>query len=161
MKNGSRVLINTLTKKTAEELTDYLKNLKIKANYMHSDTKTMERAQILTDFRKGKFDVLIGVNLLREGLDLPEVTIVAVLDADREGFLRSSVSLIQLMGRAARNVKGKIILYADTITDSIKTAIKEANRRRLIQMNYNKKHHLTPQSIQKEIYNLIEKEELK
>ncbi|HOD96930.1 MAG TPA: excinuclease ABC subunit UvrB [Candidatus Paceibacterota bacterium] len=161
VKNGGRVLINTLTKKTAEELTDYLKNLKIKANYMHSDTKTMERAQILTDFRKGKFDVLIGVNLLREGLDLPEVTIVAVLDADREGFLRSSVSLIQLMGRAARNVKGKIILYADTITDSIKTAIKEANRRRLIQMNYNKKHHLTPQSIQKEIYNLIEKEELK
>jgi len=161
VKNGGRVLINTLTKKTAEELTDYLKNLKIKANYMHSDTKTMERAQILTDFRKGKFSVLIGVNLLREGLDLPEVTIVAVLDADREGFLRSSVSLIQLMGRAARNVKGKIILYADTITDSIKTAIKEANRRRLIQMNYNKKHHLTPQSIQKEIYNLIEKEELK
>ena len=161
VKNGGRVLINTLTKKTAEELTDYLKNLNIKANYMHSDTKTMERAQILTDFRKGKFSVLIGVNLLREGLDLPEVTIVAVLDADREGFLRSSVSLIQLMGRAARNVKGKIILYADTITDSIKTAIKEANRRRLIQMNYNKKHHLTPQSIQKEIYNLIEKEELK
>ncbi len=161
IKNGGRVLINTLTKKTAEELTDYLKNLKIKANYMHSDTKTMERAQILTDFRKGKFSVLIGVNLLREGLDLPEVTIVAVLDADREGFLRSSVSLIQLMGRAARNVKGKIILYADTITDSIKTAVKEANRRRLIQMNYNKKHHVTPQSIQKEIYDLIEKEELK
>ena len=161
VKNGGRVLINTLTKKTAEELTDYLKNLKIKANYMHSDTKTMERAQILTDFRKGKFDVLIGVNLLREGLDLPEVTIVAILDADREGFLRSSVSLIQLMGRAARNVKGKIILYADAITDSMKTAIKEANRRRLIQMNYNKKHHVTPQSIQKEVRDLIEKEELK
>lgn len=160
-KQGGRVLINTLTKKTAEELTDYLKGLKIKANYMHSDTKTIERTKILTNFRRGVFDVLIGVNLLREGLDLPEVEIVAILDADREGFLRNETSLIQLMGRAARNVKGKIILYADNITPSIKKAISEANRRRQIQLKYNEKNHITPQSIKKEIVELIEKEDLK
>jgi len=156
-----RVLINTLTKKTAEELTNYLRSCDIKANYMHADTKTIERAEILTNFRKGDFDVLVGVNLLREGLDLPEVQIVAILDADREGFLRSEVSLIQLMGRAARNVKGKIILYADELTQSIKRAVKEATRRREIQLAYNKKHHITPQSIKKEVVELIEKEELK
>ncbi|MCX8015952.1 MAG: excinuclease ABC subunit UvrB [Patescibacteria group bacterium] len=161
VQTGGRILINTLTKKTAEELTDYLNNLNIKANYMHSDTKTIERAEILTAFRRGDFDVLIGVNLLREGLDLPEVEIVAILDADREGFLRSEVSLIQLMGRAARNVKGKIILYADTITGSIKKALTEAIRRRKIQLEYNKKHHITPQSIQKAIVELIDKEDLK
>jgi excinuclease ABC subunit B len=161
IKEKGRVLINTLTKKTAEELTNYLQGLNIKANYMHADTKTIERAEILTNFRKGVFDVLIGVNLLREGLDLPEVQIVAILDADREGFLRSEVSLIQLMGRAARNVKGKIILYADELTQSIKKAVKEANRRREIQLAYNKKHHFTPQSIKKEVVELIEKEELK
>jgi len=161
IKEKGRVLINTLTKKTAEELTNYLQGLNIKANYMHADTKTIERAEILTNFRKGVFDVLIGVNLLREGLDLPEVQIVAILDADREGFLRSEVSLIQLMGRAARNVKGKIILYADELTQSIKKAVKEANRRREIQLAYNKKHHLTPQSIKKEVVELIGEEELK
>jgi len=161
IKEKGRVLINTLTKKTAEELTNYLQELNIKANYMHADTKTIERAEILTNFRKGVFDVLIGVNLLREGLDLPEVQIVAILDADREGFLRSEVSLIQLMGRASRNVKGKIILYADELTQSIKKAVKEATRRRKIQLAYNKKHHITPQSIKKEVVELIEKEELK
>jgi excinuclease ABC subunit B len=161
IKNKGRVLINTLTKRTAEELTDYLNERGIKANFMHADTKTIERAEILTNFRKGIFDVLVGVNLLREGLDLPEVEIVAILDADREGFLRSEVSLIQLMGRAARNVKGKIILYADELTKSIKNAVNEATRRRKIQLEYNKKHHITPQSIQKEIVALIDKEELK
>jgi excinuclease ABC subunit B len=160
-KQGGRILINTLTKKTAEELTDYLKGLNIKANYMHSDTKTIERTEILTNFRRGIFDVLIGVNLLREGLDLPEVEIVAILDADREGFLRNETSLIQLMGRAARNVKGKIILYADNITPSIKKAISEAKRRRQIQLKYNQKNNITPQSIKKEIVDLIEKGELK
>ena len=127
---------------------------------MHSDTKTLERAQILTDFRKGVFDVLVGVNLLREGLDLPEVSIVAILDADREGFLRSETALIQLMGRAARNVKGKIILYADLMTGSIKGAIKEAKRRRETQAAFNKKHKLKPASIKNEIRELIEKEDL-
>ena len=161
VKNKGRVLINTLTKRTAEELTDYLNEHGIKTNFMHADTKTIERAEILTNFRKGIFDVLVGVNLLREGLDLPEVEIVAILDADREGFLRSEVSLIQLMGRASRNVKGKIILYADELTKSIKNAVNEANRRRKIQLEYNKKHHITPQSIQKEIVALIDKEELK
>jgi len=161
IKDKGRILINTLTKQTAEELANYLQSLDIKANYMHAETKTIERAEILTNFRKGIFDVLVGVNLLREGLDLPEVQIVAILDADREGFLRSEVSLIQLMGRAARNVKGKIILYADEITQSIKKAVKEASRRRKIQLEYNKKHHITPQSIQKEVLELIEKEELK
>ena len=160
-KENGRVLINTLTKKTAEELTNYLQDINIKANYMHADTKTIERAEILTNFRKGVFDVLVGVNLLREGLDLPEVQIVAILDADREGFLRSEVSLIQLMGRAARNVKGKIILYADEMTQSIKKAVQEATRRRKIQLEYNKKHHITPKSIKKEVMELIEKEELK
>jgi excinuclease ABC subunit B len=161
IKNKGRVLVNTLTKRTAEELTDYLNGIGIPSNYMHSDTKTIERAKILTDFRKGVFDVLVGVNLLREGLDLPEVHIVAILDADREGFLRSESSLIQLMGRAARNVKGKIILYADYLTESIKKAVNEANRRRKIQLDYNKKHNITPKSIQKEIVELIEKEDLK
>jgi len=160
-KEKGRVLINTLTKKTAEELTNYLQGINIKANYMHADTKTIERAKILTDFRRGIFDVLVGVNLLREGLELPEVQIVAILDADREGFLRSEVSLIQLMGRAARNVKGKIILYADELTQSIRKAVNEATRRRKIQLAYNKKHYLTPQSIKKEVIELIEKEEVK
>ncbi len=161
VKKNGRVLINTLTKKMAEELTDYLKNLNFKANFMHAETKTIERAKILTDFRRGEFDVLVGVNLLREGLDLPEVEIVAILDADREGFLRSDVSLIQLMGRAARNVKGKVILYADDLTRSIKKAVKEATRRRNIQLNYNRKHKIIPKSIKKEVFELIEKEDLK
>jgi excinuclease ABC subunit B len=159
-RNG-RVLINTLTKRSAEELTDYLKSLNIRVNYMHAETKTIERAKILTDFRKGVFDVLVGVNLLREGLDLPEVEIVAILDADREGFLRSETSLIQLMGRASRNVKGKVILYANELTKSMKEAIKEATRRRNIQLEYNRKHKITPQSIKKEVFELIEEEDLK
>jgi excinuclease ABC subunit B len=161
IRRKGRVLINTLTKRTAEELTDYFKNLNFKANYMHADIKTIERAKILTDFRKGKFDILIGVNLLREGLDLPEVEIVAILDADREGFLRSETSLIQLMGRAARNVRGKVILYANEITKSIEKAVKEATRRRNLQLEYNKKHKIMPKSIKKEVYELIEEEDLK
>lgn len=158
---NERVLVNTLTKKTAEELSQFLIDKKIKANFMHSETKTLERTQILTNFRRGIYDVLVGVNLLREGLDLPEVSIVAILDADREGFLRSEKSLIQLMGRAARNVSGKIILYADVMTDSIKKAIAEANRRRKTQLAYNSKHHLKPKSIKKEIENLIDLEDKK
>ena len=153
--NKERAIINTLTKKMAEDLNDYFKKQGIKSNYLHSDVKTLERAKILTNFRKGKFNVLVGVNLLREGLDLPEVTLVAILDSDREGFLRSESSLIQTMGRAARNVKGKIILYADTITSSMKSAINEVNRRREKQLAYNKKHHITPQSITKNIEEFI------
>ena len=154
-----RVIVNTLTKKMAEDLSDFLKKKNFKANFMHSDTKTLERAKILTDFRHGKFDVLIGVNLLREGLDLPEVTLVAILDADREGFLRSEISLMQTMGRAARNVKGKVILYADNLTGSINKVVKEIERRRKIQSEYNKKHHLTPKTIIKKIENLIDLED--
>ncbi|MEK7624418.1 MAG: excinuclease ABC subunit UvrB [Patescibacteria group bacterium] len=157
---NERVLVNTLTKKTAEELTSYLTEKNIKANYMHSETKTLERTRILTDFRKGIYDVLIGVNLLREGLDLPEVSVVAILDADREGFLRSETALMQLMGRAARNVNGKIILYADSLTGSISRAVKEAKRRREIQIKFNKKHKLRPKSVKKDVMELIEKEEL-
>ncbi|MGC8651420.1 MAG: excinuclease ABC subunit UvrB [Minisyncoccia bacterium] len=151
-----RTIINVLTKKMAEELADFLLAKNFKVNYLHSDVKTLERAKILTDFRKGKFDVLVGVNLLREGLDLPEVSLVAILDADREGFLRSETSLIQTMGRTARNFKGKVILYADTVTDSIKKAMAETERRRKVQLAYNKKHHITPQSIHKKVENLIE-----
>jgi len=155
IKDNGRVIVNTLTKKMAEDLSDFLKKKKFKVNYMHSDTKTLERAQILTDFRRGKFDILVGVNLLREGLDLPEVTLVAILDADREGFLRSETSLVQTMGRCARNVKGKVILYADTITGSIKRAMKEVDRRREIQSEYNKRHNITPRSIEKKVEELI------
>ena len=157
---NERTLVNTLTKKTAEELTDFLNKKNIKANYMHSETKTLERTRILTDFRKGIFDVLVGVNLLREGLDLPEVSVVAILDADREGFLRSETALIQLMGRAARNINGKIILYADSMTGSISRAVKEAKRRRETQTNFNKKNKLKPMSIKSDIRELIEKEEI-
>lgn len=156
VKNNERAIINVLTKKMAEDLTDYLLKKKIKANYLHSDIKTLERANILTDFRKGEFNVLVGVNLLREGLDLPEVTLVAILDADQEGFLRSETSLIQTMGRTARNVKGKVILYANKLTESMKKAIQETERRRKIQLEYNKKHKITPKSITKEIEKLIE-----
>lgn len=150
-----RAIINVLTKKMAEELTDFLLAHHFKVQYLHSDVKTLERAKVITEFRQGKFDILVGVNLLREGLDLPEVSLVAILDADREGFLRSETSLIQTMGRTARNIKGKVILYADVVTDSIKKAVLETQRRREIQLAYNKKHHITPQSIHKNIENLI------
>lgn len=148
---SERVIVNTLTKKQAEDLNDYLKSQNIKANYLHSDIKTLQRTEILKDFRTGIFDVLIGVNLLREGLDLPEVTLVAILDADREGFLRSETALMQTMGRAARNVKGKIILYADKKTKSIIKAISEVERRRKKQLEYNKKHNIIPKNVNKKI----------
>jgi len=160
-KKGERVIVNTLTQKTAEELSDFLNEKNIKAQFMHAQTKTLERTKILMDFRKGVYDVLVGVNLLREGLDLPEVSMVAILDADREGFLRSENALIQLMGRAARNVKGNIVLYADIITQSIKNAVSHADRIRKIQLDYNKKHGLTPKGITTKVEELIEIEERK
>jgi excinuclease ABC subunit B len=148
---NERVLVCTLTKRLAEELTDYYKELGIKACYMHSDLKTLERARIIRDLRKGVYDVLIGINLLREGLDLPEVSLIAILDADKEGFLRSERSLIQMIGRAARNVNGTAILYAQTITSAIKRAVEETERRRKIQEEYNKKHGITPKSVVKSL----------
>lgn len=148
-KINERVLVTTLTKKTAEDLSQFLIDQKIRAKYLHSDVKTLERTDILDSLRKNEFDVLIGVNLLREGLDLPEVTLVAILDADREGFLRSRVSLIQTMGRAARNIKGQVILYADSITPSMKQAIEEIGRRRKYQLSYNQKYQVTPKTIVK------------
>ncbi|MDD5146338.1 MAG: excinuclease ABC subunit UvrB [Candidatus Pacebacteria bacterium] len=148
-----RVLAVTLTKRMAEELADYLKQQGIKAQYLHSEVKTLERPEILNKLRQGEFDVIIGINLLREGLDLPEVALVAILDADKEGFLRNETTLIQTMGRAARNIDGRVILYADKLTLSMKSAIKEVERRRKIQVQYNKKHGITPQAINKEIKN--------
>jgi excinuclease ABC subunit B len=156
IQQGERTIVNTLTKKQAEDLDMYLKQQGIKSNYLHSDVKTFARTEILKDFRLGKFDVLIGVNLLREGLDLPEVSLVAILDADREGFLRSQTSLIQIMGRAARNVSGKIILYADNQTGSIKKAVSEVRRRRKKQLAYNLKHHIKPQTIIKKIEDFLD-----
>lgn len=148
---GRRVLVTTLTKRMAEDLTEYLAELDIRARYMHSDIQTLERVEIIRDLRQGQFDVLVGINLLREGLDLPEVSLVAILDADKEGFLRSERSLIQTIGRASRNVDGRVIMYADTITGSIKRAVDETNRRRLIQKEYNRQHNITPRSIIKSI----------
>ncbi len=158
VKKKERAIVNVLTKKMAEDFSDFLAKAGFKVRWMHSDTKTLERAEILTNFRKGKFAVLVGVNLLREGLDLPEVTLVAIMDADREGFLRSETSLIQTMGRTARNVDGKVILYADNITGSLKRAMNEAERRRKIQITYNKKHGITPKSIIKKIEGLLDLE---
>ena len=152
---NERVLVTTLTKRMAEDLTDYYRDLGVRVRYLHSDIKTMERVQLIRDLRIGVFDVLIGINLLREGLDLPEVTLVGILDADKEEFLRSERSLIQTCGRAARNVLGAVILYADHVTQSIQRAVNEMNRRRLIQKAYNKKHGITPETIQKDITNIL------
>lgn len=150
-----RVLVTTLTKKMSEDLTDYLKDIGIKVNYLHSEVKTLERIEIIRDLRLGKYDVLVGINLLREGLDIPEVSLVAILDADKEGFLRSERSLIQTMGRAARNVNGHVVMYADKITHSMEVAISETKRRREIQEAFNQEHGITPQTIQKEIRDVI------
>ncbi len=155
-----RVLVTTLTKKMAEDLSEYLAELKMRVDYLHSDVKTLERIKILTALRRGSFDVLVGVNLLREGLDLPEVSLVAILDADKEGFLRSETSLIQTIGRAARNVKGQVLIYADHITGSIERAVGETNRRRKIQLEYNKKRHITPTTIKKDISDILPVEEV-
>lgn len=156
VKNDERVLVTTLTKKMAERLTEYFEELGVKVRYLHSDVKTIERMEIIRDLRLGEFDVLIGINLLREGLDIPEVSLVAILDADKEGFLRSETSLIQTIGRAARNAGGKVIMYADTITGSMKYAIDETNRRRKLQMEFNEQHNIVPQSIKKQVYEVIE-----
>lgn len=155
VKKGNRVLVTTLTKKMAEDLTDYFREIDIKVKYLHSDVKTIERMEIVKDLREGLFDVLVGINLLREGLDIPEVSLVAILDADKEGFLRSETSLIQTVGRAARNADGRVIMYADCITNSMQRAISETNRRRKKQQEYNEKHNITPKSIRKNIRNVI------
>jgi excinuclease ABC, B subunit len=156
VERNERVLVTTLTKKMAENLTDYLKEAGVKVRYLHSDIATIERTEILRDLRAGVFDVLVGINLLREGLDLPEVSLVAILDADKEGFLRSDTSLIQTIGRAARNAEGLVIMYADRITDSMHRAIDETQRRRAVQEEYNREHNITPQTIKKKIKDLIE-----
>lgn len=155
LKEKNKVLITTLTKRMAEDLTDYLREIGIRVKYMHSDVETLERAQIIRDMRMDLFDVLVGINLLREGLDIPEIALVVILDADKEGFLRSETSLIQTVGRAARNAKGRVIMYADVMTDSMKHAIEETERRRTIQEQYNKEHNITPQTIKKSVRDLI------
>ena len=154
-----KVLITTLTIRMAEELTDYLKKIDIKVAYLHSEIKTLERMRIIRDLRLGKYDVLVGINLLREGLDIPEVSLIAIMDADKQGFLRSDRSLIQTIGRAARNKNGHVIMYADTVSDSMKKAIEETKRRRTIQEEYNKKNNIIPKTIIKEIRSLISNQE--
>ena len=153
---GQRILVTTLTKKMAEDLTAYLEKTGIKVRYMHHDIDTIERMEIIRDLRKGEFDVLVGINLLREGLDIPEVSLVAILDADKEGFLRSETSLIQTIGRAARNADGLVVLYADTVTPSMRRAMDETERRRQIQDDYNKAHGIIPQTIRKDVREIIE-----
>ena len=156
IQSGGRILVTTLTKKTAESLTAYLKERKIKTRYMHSDIDTLERIDIIQELRRGDIDVLVGINLLREGLDMPEVKLVAILDADKEGFLRSDTALIQTIGRTARNAEGRVIMYADVITGSMQRAITETERRRKIQNEYNKAHGITPKTIIKDIKNTLE-----
>ena len=153
---GQRVLVTTLTKKMAEDLTDFLENMGIRVRYMHHDVDTVERMEIIRDLRLGEFDVLIGINLLREGLDIPEVSLVAILDADKEGFLRSERSLIQTIGRAARNAEGQVIMYADSVTPSMENAIRETQRRREIQMRYNEEHGIVPKTITKKVAEVLE-----
>jgi excinuclease ABC subunit B len=155
LRRGWRVLVTTLTKRSAEDLAEYLEGLGIKVRYLHSDIDTLARVEILSELRRGVFDVLVGINLLREGLDLPEVELVAVLDADKEGFLRSVTSIIQTCGRAARNIGGRVILYADTETGSIASAVAETSRRRKIQLAYNKKHGITPKTVEKALRDII------
>ena len=151
----NKVLVTTLTKRMAEDLTDYMREVGIRVKYLHSDIDTLERAQIIRDMRLDVFDVLVGINLLREGLDIPEISLVAILDADKEGFLRSETSLIQTIGRAARNAEGHVIMYADNMTDSMRAAIDETNRRRELQQKYNEEHGITPQTIKKSVRDLI------
>ncbi len=155
VEKGNKILITTLTKRIAEDLTEYMKELGIRVKYLHSDIDTLERTEIIRDMRLNVFDVLVGINLLREGLDIPEITLVAILDADKEGFLRSETSLIQTIGRAARNADGHVIMYADVITDSMRMAIDETERRRAIQEEYNREHNITPQTIKKAVRDLI------
>ena len=160
---NERVLVTTLTKRMAEDLTSYLEGVGVRVRYMHSDVETMERMELIRDLRLGEFDVLVGINLLREGLDIPEVSLVAILDADKEGFLRSETSLVQTIGRAARHERGEVIMYADSVTDSMERAITETERRRTIQDAYNKEHGVVPHSVKKDVRSVIEiskKEEL-
>ena len=161
IKKDERTLITTLTVKMAEDLTQYLQNMNMKVGYLHHETKTLERIEILRELRQGKIDVLVGINLLREGLDLPEVSLIVILDADKEGFLRSKRSLVQIIGRAARNENGRVIMYADKMTDSMDYAINETNRRRSIQQAHNEKHGIIPKTIKKEVRDAIAGKETK